>query len=129
MAHPRLVVRHIPPSRWWRRAQWELVEPLIIAGRTVPAGYVTDGTSAPLAVAWLVSPTGRAMPAAVLHDWLLSQLASTESRAGADAAFRAAMLACGVRPWRARMMWAAVRVYGAVKVAWQRLRLSQYANP
>jgi len=114
MGH-RLIVRHIPPSRWWRRAQWELMEPLHIAGHTVPDGYVTDGTSAPLLVAWLVSPTGRAMPAAVLHDWLLDQLGAWDSRAHADSAFRTAMLECGVSKWRSTMMWLAVRIYGIAK--------------
>jgi len=114
-------VKHIPPKRWWHKSSWELVEDLNILWHTVPAGFVTDGVSTPMLLIWLVSPTGKAMRAAVLHDYKLSQLHPCESRAEADKSFYWAMKHCGIHPVRAFLMFLAVRVYGIAKVWWYRL--------
>ena len=110
-----LLVEHLPPEKWWQRARWKLVEPLHIAIHVIPQGFITDGVSTPLLMAWLVSPTGKAMRAAVLHDYLLSTLAAGESRKLADKAFFAAMLICGVSYFRASMMYGALRLFGILK--------------
>ncbi|MDX8389716.1 MAG: DUF1353 domain-containing protein [Mariprofundaceae bacterium] len=107
-----LIVKHISPSRWWRRARWQLIQGLEIQQWHVPAGFITDGASTPYLLAWLVSPTGKAMPAAVLHDYLLEK---GNPRAKADRAFLRAMQLCGVSTWRRYSMWIAVRIYGIAR--------------
>jgi hypothetical protein len=54
---------------------------------------------------------GYGHPAAALHDWLYAT--GQLPRAAADAAFRQALLACGVARWRSWLMWAGVRLGGA----------------
>ena len=108
-------MQHIAAEKWFQRSRWKLIEPLSISTYIVPRGFITDGVSTPLLIAWLVSPTGKAMRAAVLHDYLLSTLKQGESRKSSDQAFFAAMLICGVSYFRASLMYAAVRCYGVVK--------------
>lgn len=109
---------------------WELSLPLIWTGSkgdtfTVPAGFVTDFATVPRFLHWLILPYGAYTRAAVLHDWLLTELAawSIAYRSGprvgeqppadsrdTDGIFRKVMEELGV-PWAKRwMMWAAVRV-------------------
>jgi len=111
-----LRIEHIPPEKWWQRARWRLTKPLDIVTHIIPQDFVTDGVSTPLLMAWLVSPTGKAMRAAVLHDYLLSKLKKGESRKSADKAFFAAMQICDVSYFRASMMYGVVRVYGLLKM-------------
>ncbi len=63
----------------------------------------------------LFPPSGRYMAAALLHDYLLqSQLVT---RATADHLFLNAMARMGVATWRRLTMFAAVRVFGILKGA------------
>lgn len=117
---------------------WSLLAPLIWTGTrgdtfTVPVGFTTDFATVPRFLHWLVSPYGAYTRAAVLHDWLLVELAQwTDARKFADAAnghlvepiamaeppansrdtdgiFRRVMEDLGV-PWSKRWaMWTAVR--------------------
>jgi len=116
-----LIVKHIAPKTWWARAQWQLSENMMFNGVFVPKGFVTDGASTPLAIAWLVSPTGKAMRSAVVHDFLLQQLQKNESRRDADIKFLESLMIENVGTNRARLMFLAVRIFGIVKVAWYRL--------
>lgn len=109
---------------------WRLLAPLIWTGTrgdtfTVPVGFETDFATVPRFLHWLVSPYGAYTRAAVLHDWLLVELArwTDETRNGGargwlppansrdtDGIFRRVMEDLGV-PWPKRWtMWAAVRV-------------------
>ncbi len=113
---------------------WELAEPLVWTGTkgdtfTVPAGFVTDFATSPRFLHWLVLPYGAYTRAAVLHDWLLTELAiwtrarpRTDGRdwnplspppadsRDTDGIFRKVMEELGV-PWAKRWtMWAAVRL-------------------
>ena len=82
---------------------------------TVWAGATTDGASVPW---WadglfprLVDP--RIAAAALIHDQLYeTQGAGHFTRAECDGIFREALLTAGVAPWRAWVMWAAVRIGG-----------------
>jgi hypothetical protein len=74
----------------------------------VPAGFVTDFASVPWFGRWLFSPFDRGAKAAVVHDWLIEQ--AIRSRRDADVIFREALGVLGVAPWRAWIMWAAVRL-------------------
>lgn len=112
---------------------WTLLAPLIWQGTkgqsfTVPTGFVTDFATVPRILHWKVSPYGPYTRAAVLHDWLLDELAkwTAEAHAGrttnwrppansrdVDGIFRRAMEDLGVRWDRRWVMWAAVR-WGAL---------------
>lgn len=112
-----------------------VTEPLAWHGErdtfTVPAGFVTDFASVPRFLHWLVLPYGAYTRAAVLHDWLLTELAEwvREGRANvvirpldgsrdqplansrdADGIFRRAMRDLGVSWAKRWAMWAAVRL-------------------
>lgn len=74
----------------------------------VPAGFVTDLATVPLALRWIVDRDDLA-PAAVLHDWLLHQGAP---RALAALVFREAALATPDCPRRTAWLgWLGVRFY------------------
>lgn len=114
---------------------WLVLAPLIWTGTkgdtfTVPVGFRTDFATVPRFLHWIVSPYGAYTRAAVLHDWLLVELASwsagetpvlpggallyrTQPPANSrdcDGIFRRVMQDLGV-PWAKRwIMWAAVRV-------------------
>lgn len=111
---------------------WQLTAPLVWTGQqgdtfTVPVGFTTDFATSPRFLHWLVLPYGAYTRAAVLHDWLLTELARWQAARwdkpiaewpdwkppansrDTDGIFRAAMRDLGV-PWAKRwMMWAAVR--------------------
>ena len=106
------------------KAEWlsdgrsmQLLEPVIYrdaAGRpwVAPAGTVVDGASIPQFF-WRVigSPfVGKYRRASVLHDYYCQT--QTTSSAETHHMFRAAMLRDGVEPWRARLMFWAVRLFG-----------------
>lgn len=108
---------HVPPTKWYNRTTWILVEDVEIVGYTVPKGFVTDGVSTPYLLSFIVSPTGKAMKSAILHDYLLSMTDKGESRIGCDKAFYDALIDDGISKWRAKIMYYAVRLYGIVKVS------------
>lgn len=83
---------------------------------TVPAGFTTDFASIPR-LFWSVigHPAGRYAQAAVLHDSLYRTRSVTRARA--DALFMEAMAVLGVPAWQRWLMWAAVRVGGALPYA------------
>lgn len=81
----------------------------------VPMGYQTDFASVPRApfIYWLCGNTST--EASVIHDYLYDQKKVT--RRQADAVLREASLVSGVPRWRAWLMWAGVRCFGATH--WQ----------
>jgi Protein of unknown function (DUF1353) len=99
------------------RGTWSLLDDLVyqsdVAGRaiTAPKGMLTDFASVPrfppIAFA-LCGDIGH--PASVIHD--SCYIAQTMPRAIADAVLMEALVVCGVPAWKARMMWAAVRIAG-----------------
>ena len=105
---------------------WRLLEPLTlmceIGGHarsfTTPAGYLTDGASVP-AWAWRLIPPGtRAAASAAIHDYLYehrireAEIGQGQARYDADLAFREALNAAGVVPWRRCTMYRSVRALG-----------------
>lgn len=128
MFDSELSIRAVSPTTW------ALTAPLVWTGQqgdtfTVPMGFVTDFATSPRFLHWLVLPYGAYTRAAVLHDYLLTELARwsagimpatttggvtyqlqppANSR-DCDGIFRVAMRDLGV-PWAKRWtMWAAVR--------------------
>lgn len=113
---------------------WKLITPLTWTGTkgdtfTVPKYFVTDFATVPRVLVWKTLPYGPYTRAAVLHDWLLTELADwtiqqrhfTELRntvgvqppansRDCDGIFRRVMEDLGVS-WLTRwQMWAAVRL-------------------
>jgi hypothetical protein len=110
-----LYLRKIREATSAGRAQWELRSELhfnseILGPITVPQGFRTDCASVPRVplAYWLAGDTAHA--SAVLHDWLYRHGACTKRQA--DDVFAEAMQAEGVRWWRARLMYRAVRMFG-----------------
>ena len=105
-----LQLSYVPPAHWWQRASWVLVEDYVSpCGVRVPAGFETDGATVPWGLRWLASPTGPAMPAAVVHDWLLANGAHW---AYAARQFRRELQALGLPRWRVWLLTRAVLAWG-----------------
>jgi len=76
----------------------------------VPKGFVTDFASVPW-VLWTFLPSwGRYGKAAVIHDYIYQK--HCKIRKEADYIFYEAMLVGGTQHWKARIMWAGVRLFG-----------------
>jgi len=90
---------------------------------TAPAGTRTDGASIPRFFWRFIGPpmTGRYRQAAVIHDaaytgllqWRVNGSVIEYDRESADTLFLQLMEALGVSWWRRRLMYAAVRWFGA----------------
>lgn len=107
---------------------YRLWSPLVFAVRpgeteTVPGGFDTDGASVPRPLWPLVlSPYDpRAIRAAVIHDFMYRF--GAWPRAQADDVLLAYMRADGVPAFTARVVWAAVRLFGWLY--WRRLRYNR----
>lgn len=97
--------------------------------------FLTDLTSVPWFFTWLVPRTGPHLPAAVLHDGLVSDhpaessyLGPAVDRVEADRIFRDAMGHAGAGPVRSWLAWAAVTLptaWWSMRPAWLwRLRVA-----
>lgn len=94
---------------------WQLLAAVVYRGDwgnyTVPVGYNTDFASVPRLL-WILFPqSGRWDPAAVVHDWLITDLLVSGgiTSAHVDAEFRGALKACNVGLIRRWLMWSGVR--------------------
>lgn len=76
----------------------------------VPAGFQTDFASVPRIPVIFDALGDIAHAAAVLHDYLYSS--GEKSRRIADGVLREAAITSGVLPWKAWLMWSAVRLFG-----------------
>lgn len=76
----------------------------------VPAGFVTDFCSS-IPMVWSVIPKwDKYGKATVIHDYLY--FTKEVSRKRADEIFYEAMLVSGVKKWKAKIMYQAVRLFG-----------------
>ncbi len=82
---------------------------------TVPKGFVTDLATVPRLFWQALPPSGRYGPAAIIHDWLYWQQATT--REIADTIFLVVMEELDVTVATRRSMWASVRIFGGP--AWE----------
>lgn len=100
---------------------WSVREPFTYTGKTetflVPVGAETDFASVPRIFVWFLPRYGRYTLAAILHDYLWRERASTGSMEyiDADGTFRRAMRELDVPFLRRWIMWAAVRWAALVK--------------
>lgn len=98
--------------------EWSVLRAFVYESDTaglilVPAGFVTDFASIPRFFWRLLPPTGQYGKAAVIHDYLYVTATMPVTRAEADAVFLEAMTDLGVPVVTRRLMWAAVRAFGA----------------
>jgi hypothetical protein len=98
---------------------WRLLAPIVWHGPAgdyvVPAGYVTDFASVPRVMWWFAPQSGRWNAAAIIHDWLITDLLPTGAirSAEVDKTFRSALAELGVPFAKRWLMWAGVR-WGAL---------------
>jgi len=98
---------------------WELLKDVVYKDTDteyrVPVGYRTDFASVPRATSWLYPRTGAYSAAAIVHDWLITDMLPTGYVASnhVDFVFRNAMKELGVPFARRWVMWAGVRL-GAI---------------
>ncbi len=78
----------------------------------VSAGFVTDFASIPRFARMLIPKLGRYNKAAVLHDAMYQGVIFAFNRYGADLLFLDGMVALGVAPWKRRLMYRFVRLFG-----------------
>lgn len=96
--------------------RWELLQPLSYEGGfqtfTIPAGYITDFASVPRVVVWLLPPFGDYTAAAIVHDWLITDILPHKliTSRDVDGIFLRIMRELDVKPRRRWMLWAGVRL-------------------
>jgi len=95
---------------------WLLLAPFVVAvdgeAIKVPAGYVTDFASVPRWPLAFMLTGGLGEKSATVHDWLYEIKAGRDY---ADNVLRALLIAEGEPEWRARAMYAGVRVGGEAR--------------
>lgn len=85
----------------------------------VPAGLDTDLASIPDVVPnWIAKRIDAHIEASVVHDWLYCPAGRRFARETADDIFLAGMLAAGMDDGTAKLMYAAVRMFGGI--VWDR---------
>ena len=94
---------------------WELLQDFTETTKygeiTVPKGYITDLASSPRFTWSFVPPFGRYSQAAVIHDWLCSN-PSNPNYVNRHKVFYELMLKYKTKPFKANVMYYAVKVYG-----------------
>jgi len=119
--HPSGVhVEVLLPSSWRQKPLYRLMHPVECAGHVVPAGFVSDGATVPRIFWPIFPPIGRYLKATLVHDYYLRQ---GVARKVCDHRFRDCLLELGITPWRAAIMYGAVRIYGILKIFLQSLFL------
>lgn len=77
----------------------------------VPKGFVTDFASVPRILHAVFPPTGRYGAAALVHDYMTMTRETPFTRKEADRIFYSLMKKHGVKRWKARIMYGAVRLH------------------
>lgn len=95
---------------WDEGTKVVLLEPIEVAGCTVPVGFTSDGGSIPRNLwSWCNPLDGRYIEIFVLHDWCFSQ---GIDRDWADRTLRDQLIHAGMRRTQAYAIYYAVRVFG-----------------
>jgi len=100
--------------------RWRLLEDFNVRIRVgvkvqsvvVPRYFVTDFASVPRIFHVIFPPAGKYGIAAMVHDYLCES--EVVSRKEADLAFYDLMMKNDVRPWKAKVMFAAARTYAVL---------------
>jgi len=88
-------------------AAFEITEPVIVRGYTIPAGFVSDGESIPWFAQSVFPRASEALLAAFAHDHRMSTAKTVEERFNAHRHFREDLRLLGVSNWRSQVMWRA----------------------
>lgn len=97
------------------RRVWKLTDDLVYGDIVVPKGFITNYASIEVFHNIFLFPiyalfAGYGNYASTIHDYLYSRKAM--SRKAADEIFYQALRSEGVAKWRAKLMWAGVRIGG-----------------
>ena len=122
-----LIVSPMPDGRNWRLFKsfvYHIDSKYSQGCVQVPAGFITDFASIPW-LFWTFLPYwGKYGKAAVLHDYIyqrhnyIMNALYLVTRVWADTIFYEAMLVGGTKPWKAWVMYKAVRLFGWL--AWRK---------
>lgn len=100
----------------WNGKDWCIKSNLIVDFKgllvTVPKYFKTDGASIPKAFRAFFNPMGKALRAAVVHDYIYRGH-TTLTRKEADAIFYLLCLEDGVKKTKAKLMHRALRIFGS----------------
>lgn len=97
------------PSRGiFARPRFRTTVATMVNGHLVPAGFVTDGASIPRPVMAYLSAFGPYFPAALLHDYLLTQEEVTRKMAAVK--FKKALKALNMPWWLYNTFYTLVRL-------------------
>lgn len=107
-----LVVKHIRHTREWEIKEKFVYETTGGYSIVVPVGYTTDGASIPRGLWNLFPPNGKYLEAAVVHDYIYTDLCHIFSKEQADDIFLDIMEELGISLWRRRILWAGTVVGG-----------------
>lgn len=79
----------------------------------VPKGYYTDLSSVPKMLWWAYPPgLSYGRKPSVVHDYIYSNLYETYTKKFADDLFYAGLIHKGMKPWKAKLCYWAVRAFG-----------------
>jgi hypothetical protein len=87
----------------------------------VPAGFVTDGNSAPWWIRWLFPRYDRSLPACIVHDYCYG---GTMGRKTADRLLFTNMKRLGFPVWKAGLMYLGVRIGGHARYDYRQRKAS-----
>lgn len=90
--------------------KWSLYNPWSTPFCTVPSGFITDGASIPRLLWVFASPAGELFEAAIIHDYMYES--ALNSKRVADLAFYHTALHFKVTPWKAKVAYYIVRLFG-----------------
>ena len=94
----------------YRKNVWQLLECYTIEGVSIPRGFESDGATVPRFLWWFVPPTGRHLPAVLVHDYLYQHAIGTKD--AADKTFYRALRQCGIGLVKSLLMYWGVKIGG-----------------
>lgn len=91
------------------KVKYRLKESITLCNITIPSGFKSDGASVPRVFWGFFPPIGKYLPAAILHDYLLSQ--KYEWSIALDY-FNEALKECSVSYLTRKVMVLSIKIYG-----------------
>lgn len=108
---PTINVKIILPEGKLDKTRYILLDDFEFSGVLVPKGFITDGATIPRIFWPILPPVHRYFPAAIVHDFCLTQT----SRKLADLEFKIALKKLNISKFRRILMHSAVRAYSYFK--------------
>lgn len=97
-------------SPLWDGKSWILLEDFSYHSIVVPAGFITDFASVPVAFTWFIRRWGKHGFASIIHNWLYWE--QPYSRKFCDLVFLSGMLNTNTKCGRAYLIYYCVRLFG-----------------